>query len=129
MENFINIYQGDVTEGAQDGTKVSSGTFEAPIKFNLNAEQNEIAVIKLAVRTEVGYKTKGTAIISDRDDADDHLKLCKTEDGEFTDSISFDEEIRDANVIFYAKAISRDSEYPTVDRAACFAIKAVKARA
>lgn len=130
MDNFIDIYQGNPTAGAQDGTKVSSGgTFTSPISFNLDAEQNETAIIKLAVRTAAGYKTKGTTTIADRDDVDDHLKLCKTENGEFTDSITFDEEITAANKIFYAKAISRDSEYPTLDRAACFTIKAGKARA
>lgn len=130
MNEFINIYQGDPTEGAQDGVAVSTfGNFTAPIKFNLNAEQNETAVIKLAVRTEAGYKTKGTTVIADRDDANDHLKLCKTANGTFTDSISFTEEIRNANVIFYVKGISRDSDYPTIDRAACLAIKATKARA
>ena len=36
------------------------------ISFNLNAAQNEIAVVKLAVRTADGYKTKGTTTISDR---------------------------------------------------------------
>ena len=67
MENFINIYQDNPTAGAQDGTKVSTGgTFESPISFNLNAEENEVAVITLAVRTEAGYKTKGTTVIADR---------------------------------------------------------------
>lgn len=125
MYGLIGIYKDNPTEGATDGTEVSTaGTFTAPITFRLDAEQNEVSTIKLAVRTAAGYKTSGTVVIADRDDADDHLKLCWTQNGTFTDSISTNGVITAANKVFYAKGISRDTEYPTVDRAACFAIQA-----
>lgn len=125
MYGLIGIYKDNPTKGATDGTEVSTaGTFTSPITFRLNAEQNEIQTVKLAVRTAEGYKTSGTVTIADRDDVDDHLQLCWTQNGTFTDSISTNDVITAVNKIFYARGISRSSEYPIVDRAACFAIQA-----
>ena len=39
---YINLYQGDPTEGGTDGTIVSTGnSFSSPINFELNAEEND----------------------------------------------------------------------------------------
>ena len=111
---YINVYQGNPTEGEKDGIVVSTAdTFDAPINFDLNAEENEFKVIKLAIRTETGYKVTNCTI-TDLNDTYDRIKVCKTEDGEFTDSIVFDE-ITDVNTIFYIKASSSDTEPPQTD--------------
>lgn len=130
MYGLIGIYKDNPTDGATDGTEVSTaGTFTEPITFRLDAEQNETQIVKLAVRTAAGYKTSGTVVIADRDDLDDHLKLCWTQNGTYTDSISTNNVITAVNKIFYVKGISRSSDYPTVDRAACLAIQAGIVRA
>ena len=53
--------------------------------------------------------------ISDLNDSDDRWKVCKTEDGTFEDSITFDE-VTDTNSIFYVKATSASTEQPMTDR-------------
>lgn len=60
---YINIFKDNPTEGAKDGTYVStSGIFTAPILAVLNSEQkylDRMKDIKLAIRAEAGYKTVG----------------------------------------------------------------------
>lgn len=114
---WINIYRNNPTAGAQDGTAISTGdTFTSPLTFALDASQNESKVQKCAIRTETGYVTYGSTSISDLNDADDRFKLCKTEDGEFTDVITFDDPITDVNTIFYVQGGSSSSENPQTDR-------------
>ena len=112
---YINVYTNNPTEGLTDGTAVSTNDFSAPISFVLDASQNESKVQKCAIRTESGYVTTGTTTISDRNDTNDRLKLCWTEDGTFADSISTANSISSVNTIFYAKASSSSSESPQTD--------------
>lgn len=112
---YINVYQGNPTAGEKDGTIVSTAdTFDSPINFDLNAENNESKVTKLAIRTEEGFKVTNCTI-TDLNDSYDRIKVSKTEDGEFEDSIVF-EEITDVNTIFYIKASSSDTEPPQTDK-------------
>ena len=112
---YINIYKDNPTAGAKDGTAVTMGnSYTAPIKFTLDAEQNESAIQKCAIRTETGYVAQ-VVTISDLNDSDDRWKVCKTEDGTFEDSITFDE-VTDTNSIFYVKATSASTEQPMTDR-------------
>lgn len=112
---YINVYQGNPTEGGTDGTAVSTAdNFDAPLNFDLDAENNEVKTLKLAIRTEPGYKVTNCTI-TDLNDINDRIKVCKTEDGEFTDSIVFDE-ITDVNTIFYIKASSTSTEPPQTDK-------------
>ncbi|MBR0288997.1 MAG: hypothetical protein IJQ82_08470 [Selenomonadaceae bacterium] len=114
---YINLYMNSPTEGDTDGTVVSSGgDFTAPISFVLDASQNENGVQKCAIRTESGFTTTGTTTISDNNDTNDRLKLCWTENGTFSDSISTNEAITNANKTFYVKASSASSESPQTDR-------------
>ena len=123
---YINVYMNNPTEGATDGTAVSTdGAFTAPISFALDASQNEEQIIPLAVRTESGYRTVGTVTICDQNDTNDRLKLCWTADGSFADSITTANSIDSVNTLFYAKATSADSENPPTDRSASFKINAV----
>lgn len=123
---YINVYKNNPTAGATDGTTVSTdGLFTAPISFTLDASQNESQTIKLAIRTESGYTTVGTTTISDRNDTNDRLKLCWTENGTFTDSISTDEAITSVNKTFYAKASAVSTENPQTDRSISLRVNAV----
>ena len=115
--SWINIYKNNPTAGGVDGTAVSTdGDFTSPLTFALDASQNESGVQKCAIRTESGFKTYGETTITDLNDDDDRWKFCKTADGEFTDEITFTEEITNQNVIFYVKAGSSDDESPKTDR-------------
>lgn len=123
---YINVYMNNPTADATDGTAVSTdGAFTAPISFALDASQNEEQIIPLAIRTESGYKTVGTVTISDQNDTNDRLKLCWTADGTFADSISTANEISNANLLFYAKATSADTENPQTDRTASIQVSCV----
>lgn len=121
---YLNLYMNNPTAGATDGTAVSTGgDFTAPISFKLDASENESKTVKLAVRTEAGYIASGVSI-ADQNDTNDRLKLCLTEGGEFTDSISIGS-VSAVNTIFYARASSADTENPQTDRSASFKATAV----
>lgn len=127
---YINIYMNNPTEGSTDGTAVSTdGAFTAPINFTLDATQNESKTETCAIRTESGFMTVGTTIISDENDTDDRLKLCWTADGEFADSISTSEAIINENKLFYVKASSADTESPQTDQSIKLKINCVIATA
>ena len=122
--DYINLYMNNPTAGATDGTAVSTGgTFLAPISFTLDASENESKTLKLGIRTEQGYIASGVSI-ADQNDTDDRMKLCLTEDGTFTDSISIGS-VSAVNTIFYARASSADTENPQTDRSISFKVRGV----
>ena len=124
--DYINIYTNNPTAGSTDGTAVSqNGDFTAPITFTLDASENESKTVKLAIRTETGY-TATEVTIEDQNDTNDRLKLCLTENGTFTDSISIGS-VNTTNTIFYARASSADTENPQTDRTASFKVSGVVA--
>ena len=117
MANYINVYKNNPTENGTDGTALSlDGAFTSPLSVELNAAQSETKIVKLAIRTESGFKTSGETTISDKDDTDDRWKFSLTEDGTFTDSIIISDTITDKNKIFYAKVFSENTEMPGTDR-------------
>ena len=123
---YINIYKNNPTEGATDGTAVSTdGNNTSPIEFTLDAEANETGTVKLAVRTESGYVTSGTTTIADLNDTNDRLKLCWTAGGSFADTITTNNSISSVNTIFYAQASSASTENPQTDRSASFQVSCV----
>lgn len=123
---YINIYKNNPTAGATDGTAVSTnGDNTSPIEFDLNAEQNESASVKLAIRTESGYVTSGITSISDLNDTNDRLKLSWTANGPFSDTITTNNSISSINTIFYAQASSSSSENPQTDRSASFLVNCI----
>ena len=122
---YINIYKNNPTEGATDGTAVSTdGDNTAPIEFTLDASQNESQKVKLAIRTESGYVTSGTTTITDVNDTNDRLKLSLTENGGFSDTITLGT-ISAVNTIFWAQASSSSTENPQTDRSASFQVNTV----
>lgn len=113
---YINLYMNNPTAGGTDGTAISTdGAYTSPLTVSLDASINESKTVKLAVRTESGYTTTGNTTISDNGDTNDRWKLCLTENGTFTDSITIPNAITNANTIFYAKASSASTETPQTD--------------
>ena len=124
--SYVNIYKNNPTAGSTDGTAVSTdGANTSPIEFLLDASQNEVATVKLAIRTESGYVTSGTTTITDVNDTNDRLKLCWTENGTFADTITTANAISSVNTIFYAQASSSSTENPQTDRSASFQVNTV----
>jgi len=114
---YINIYKNNPTAGGTDGTAVSTdGAYTSPVTVTLDAAQSESQKVKLAIRCETGYNTYGNTVISDNGDTNDRWKLCLTENGTYTDSITIPSTIDDTNTIFYAQASSASTETPATDR-------------
>ena len=114
---YINIYKNNPTAGGTDGTAVSTdGAYTSPVTVTLDAAQSESKKVKLAIRCETGYNTAGNTVISDNGDTNDRWKLCLTENGTNTDSITISSTIDDTNTIFYAQASSASTETPATDR-------------
>lgn len=123
---YINLYMNNPTAGGTDGTAISTdGTYTSPLTVSLDAAINESKTVKLAVRTEAGYTTSGDTVISDTGDTNDRWKLCMTENGTFTDSITISNAITNANTVFYAKASSVDTELPSTDRSVSLRVMSV----
>lgn len=122
---YINLYKNNPTAGGTDGTAISTdGTYTSPLTVSLDAAINESKTVKLAVRTETGYTTTGSTTISDNGDTNDRWKLCLTENGTFTDSITISNAITNVNTVFYAKASSADTEVPSTDRSVSLRVAA-----
>lgn len=122
-EYLVNVYQGNVTAGGTNGTKVSTdGSQTAPVEVELDAQQNESKIVKLAIRADSGYKTTGTTTIQDQNDTNDRWKLCWTQNGTFSDSISTTNAITATNTLFYAKASSASTENPSTDTTPSFRV-------
>lgn len=139
---YINIYKDNPTEGAKDGTPVSTdGVYTAPITAFLNKDRIQSQIIKLAVRTEEGYRTLndltigvyGVAIDAStsnlkffkpgllnqnpaKEIEDDKLLLSWTQNGEYKYFIATTESIGSTNKIFYAKFTVTDDELPQIDK-------------
>lgn len=120
---YINVYKGNPTAGGTDGTVVSTGgTYTAPISVALNATENETKKVKLAIRCETGYTTVGDTTLADSGDTNDRWKLCLTENGTYTDSITISSAIDTTNTVFWAKASSASTENPGTDRSVSIAV-------
>lgn len=113
---MLKFYLG-ATSGLSDGTPVSfDHSFSSPIHFDLDAVNDDEQIIPIGVRTDYGYKTYGATTIYDTNDINDRYQLCKTAGGSYADSITIDEPITNANVIFYAKSRTTSDEFSTLDR-------------
>lgn len=122
---YINVYKGNPTAGGTDGTAVSTGgTYTEPITVALNASEAETKKVKLAIRCETGYTTVGDTTISDSGDTNDRWKLCLTENGTYTDSITITSAIDTTNTIFWARVSSATTENPGTDRSVSLAVSA-----
>lgn len=122
---YINVYKNNPTADGTDGTAVSTGgAYTDPITVSLDASQSESKKVKLAIRCETGYKTSGNTVIADSGDTNDRWKLCLTENGTYTDSITISSTIGTTNVIFWAQASSANTESPSTDRSVSLQVTA-----
>lgn len=114
MSNAIGIY-------TNDGIAVSfGGEYTSPVKFKLNAEENESQIQRLTIRMEDGFQLAGKVTIFST--FGERVTFCKTADGEFTNTISFNELNGDTE--FYIKATSADTELPTLEKTTGIAVSA-----
>jgi hypothetical protein len=113
---YIDVYSGNPTAGGTDGTAVSTGGAQTnPVAVTLDASQSEEATVKLALRCETGYQTRGNTVISFTGTGAGYWTVCDTENGTYTSSLTISSTIGATNTIFYVKAGSNSSETPTVD--------------
>lgn len=123
---FINVYQGNPTEGGKDGTAISTdGAQTAPLVVNLDAAQNEVKKVKCGIRCESGYTTTGDTVIQDNNDLNDRWKFSLTENGTYSDSVTISSAIGDTNVIFWAQASSSSLESPARDTSVSLRVSTV----
>lgn len=121
MSDAIELISDTIELYAEDGTKISmGGEYTSPVKFKLNAEENESQIQRLKVRVKDGREVAGLVTI--KSTFGERFTFSKTEDGEFAESISFDAIGADGE-IFYVKATSSDSELPTLEKTTGIEVK------
>lgn len=129
---YINIYKGTVTKGAQDGTLVSQNDIQTdPLEVELDATNNEVKYIKCAIRTQSGYKSSRTSI-SFVGQTRDKWQIAKDENfkdaedakknGAFKSTLVIADEVNDTNTIFWVKVSSSNDERPRRDISVSFKI-------
>jgi hypothetical protein len=113
---YIDVYNGNPTAGGTDGTAVSTeGAQTNPVAVTLDASQQETATVKLALRCESGYQTRGNTIISFAGTSAGYWTVCDTENGTYSSTLTISNTIGATNTLFYVKASSSSAETPTVD--------------
>ena len=122
---YINIYMGDVHNGEQDGILVSQNDEQtSPLNIALDATINESKIVKVAIRTENGFKATHVAIgfFGERSDKwlvakdDDYIDEVEAEEkAVFAPTLLLTEEVTDVNTVFWVKALSSVDEPPRRD--------------
>lgn len=145
MANYLKIYSGNVTAGAQNGTEISSEhTLTNPITALLDSSKAESAVIKCAVRCDTGYKTSGATIIkfmywdgsAYQETGGAMSKFKVALDNGYTeanvnsnvtwaDSVTIQDDIEDENVLFWIKISSVQDEPPSKDNSIALTAKGI----
>ena len=123
MAELLHIYMNNPTEGAKDGTEVSSGTELAPISVLLDAGKSEQKAVKCAVRCESGFHIDGTLTVKFVGDHANKWKVAM-DHNYTTDTVLTAADWKDeialsgvgtVNVIFWVKAMSSSDEQPQSD--------------
>ena len=112
---MIGLYNGSVESGNQSGALVSSSN---RVTFVLNSSLNEEKEQTLAIRTlEANHKTVGETVVSL--EGSSKAKWALSLDGEiwgnYGESITITEEIRNANKLIYVKAKAVEGEGAATD--------------
>lgn len=122
---FINLYMNNPTANGTDGTAISlEGSQTAPLSFTLDAASNEAKTAKCAVRCGSGYKTSGDTTISFEGESAGKWSVSATENGPFSSSLVFSDEITAANRLFYVKAQATSDELPRRDESVSILLSA-----
>ena len=116
MQNqYINVYNGNPTEGALDGIVVSyDGLQTNPVDVTLDGNNGESKIIKLAIRCASGFWAPSGVEISLENDRMGRWSFCKTKNGTFTNKLTITEAVTNVNTIFYAK-VTAGVESPKKD--------------
>src|SRR5574344_1493412 len=125
MNEYINVYMGEVTKGGKDGDLVSQNNLQtSPISVSLDATQNEVKYIKCAIRTEPGYTSSRTAIsflgltqekwlIAKDNDVKDEKEA--EEKGDFEKQLIITDTVDSTNKIIWLRVSSANDEKPQRD--------------
>lgn len=127
---MLFLYNGNPTEGLQDGTVVSTGAdFSNAISMKLNSTNGEERVEKLAIRCQSGFKVEGTARLSFAvNDTLEQLEPTEEEAlmnkwafstdnsiwGSYGEAITVSN-VEDNNVIVYVKCKAEQGELPSTE--------------
>lgn len=145
MGNYLKVYTGAVTSGAQDGTEISSEhTMTNPISVLLDSSIAESKFVKCAVRCDTGYTTDGITTIGftywdgteyqTTGGAIDKFKVALDngyteadvdENATWADSVNISDKIEDKNVLFWVKISSTKDEAPAKDISIALTVKGV----
>lgn len=113
---YINVYNNNPTAGGTNGNAVSlNGAQTNPVTVTLDASIAQSETVKLAVRCDSGYTTRGNTTISATGTNAARWTFCQTENGTYASTLTISTAIGATNTLFYAKASSLSSETPVVD--------------
>lgn len=123
---YINIYKGNPTAGAVDGTAVSTdGAYTSPISITLDVASSQAQSIKLAIRSEAGCKTQGDTVITATGSSANRWQFSTTENGTYDYTLTISSEITATNTVFYARVIKEPGESLNIDRSVCINVQTV----
>ena len=123
---YINIYKGNPTAGATDGTAASTdGAYTSPISMTLNVASSQAQSIKLAIRCEAGCKTQGDTVITATGSSANRWQFSTTENGTYDYTLTISSEITATNTVFYARVIKEPGESLNIDRSVCINVQTV----
>ena len=113
---FIKLYNNNPTDSGVDGNVVSEGGVGTnPIAVSLDGSISESTTVKLALRCDSGYQTRGNTTITAIGTTANYWTFCATADGTFASTLTISDTIGATNKCFYAKASSSTEETPAID--------------
>lgn len=125
MMGMIHLYMNG-TEGKQDGTAISEDrTFLSSLSVELNAGDNQVKIVPVAIRTDAGKTVSIATITSDIYDAtagawtgntDGMIKFSEAADGANATPELALSDIDDFNTIFYVVFASSPLQSPGVNK-------------
>lgn len=145
MSTYISLYCGNPTAGGKDGTLMSENMAQtSPLSVTLNATENEVKAMKVALRCEDGYRTSGDALVnfkfwdgSEYQYEGGNLSKWKlaADDGyteenvidsaSWADTLTISDVVGSTNHCFWVKAESSSDEKPQTDRTVAIHVEGI----
>ena len=145
MSTYISLYCGNPTAGGTDGTLISENMAQtSPLSVTLNATENEVKAMKVAIRCENGYRTTGNVVIgfkfwdgSAYQETGGNISKWKlAADNSYTkdnvlesaawgDSLTISDVIRSTNHCFWVRAESSSDEKPQTDKSVAIHVEGI----
>lgn len=135
MSKYLTIYDSTATKDQKDGAAITEGSFENPIRFTLNASDEETGYVRLAIRCADNFAANGDVTLkvelnkalageTGAVDNSDRYALCLDNDytaetiktAEFAETLTITG-LEDANKLFWLKCNSSKTEEPSIDKA------------